>query len=131
LNRIALDQALAAHEIETQASVFAVSIDVSRLNIAGLAKLDGTITEQFSREDLEKLAIRAVVAEKHLLGVDHREDEFAALFYDLKESVRLQKTGPELAEQIGQSSLLKMIYASNALGAESLAAIAGTPEEVA
>jgi exonuclease SbcD len=132
LNRIALDQALAAHEIETQASVFAVSIDVSRLNIAGLAKIDGTITEQFSREDLEKLAIRAVVAEKHLLGVDHREDEFAALFYDLKESVRLQKTGPELAEQIGQSSLLKMIYASNALGAESLAAIAAaTPEEVA
>ena len=129
LKRIALDQALAAHEIETQTAVFAVAIDVSRLNVGGLPQIGGTISERFSREDLEKLAIRAVVAEKHLLGVDHQEDEFAALFYDLKESVRLQKSGPELAEQIGQSSLLRMI--SNASGAESRAVIAATPENVA
>ena len=113
LNRIALDQAMASNEIETQAGVFAVAIDVSGLNVGETPAGGGSMTEQFSREELEKAAIRAVVAEKHLWGLDHRDDEFASLFYQLKESVRLRKTGSELAEQIGRSPLLDLICASN------------------
>ena len=83
------------------------------------------MTEQFSREELEKAAIRAVVAEKYLWGLDQRDDEFASLFYQLKESVRLRKTGSELAEQIGRSPLLDLICASNLPVDENRTEIAG------
>ena len=131
LNRIALDQAMASNEIEKQAAVFAVSIDVSGINVGGSLASGESVTEQFSREELEKAAIRAVVAEKHLCGLDHRDDEFAALFYEIKESVRLRKTGSELAEQIGRSSLLELICASNLPADESRTTIAATPENPA
>ena len=55
---------------------FAVSIDVGRLNVGGLPECGGTITEQFSREELEKLAIRAVMAEKHLFGIEGSKNAF-------------------------------------------------------
>jgi DNA repair exonuclease SbcCD nuclease subunit len=113
LNRVALDQTMSSNEIETKAAVFAVAIDVSGLNVGRSLPSDESVTAQSSREELEKAAIRAVVAEKHLWGIDHRDDEFAALFYELKESVRLRKTGSELAEQVGRSSLLGPICASN------------------
>jgi len=131
LNRIALDQAMASNEIEKQAAVFAVSIDVSGINVGGSLASGESVTGQFSREELEKAAIRAVVAEKHLCGLDHRDDEFAALFYEIKESVRLRKTGSELAEQIGRSSLLELICASNLPADESRTTIAATPENPA
>ena len=128
LNRIALDHAMASNEIETQAAVFAVAIDVSDLNVAERQAACGSITEQFSREELEKAAIRAVVTEKHLWGLDHRDDEFASLFYELKESVRLRKTGSELAEQVGRSPLLELICASNLSAGENRAEIAAASE---
>ena len=112
----------------TQAAVFAVSIDVKGLNVEGSAGRNELVTEQCSREELEKAAIRAVVAEKHLWGLDHRDDEFAALFYELKESVRLRRTGSELAEQLFRSSLLELICASNLPAAESRTTIAATSE---
>jgi hypothetical protein len=86
-----------------------------------------SVTEQFSREELEKAAIRAVVAEKHLFGLDHRDDEFAALFYELKESVRLRRTGSEFAEQLFRSSLLELIYASKLPVNDSRTTIAENP----
>ena len=121
-----------SHDIgEKQAAVFAVSIDVSGINVGGSLATGELVTEQFSREELEKAAIRAVVAEKHLCGLDHRDDEFAALFYEIKESVRLRKTGSELAEQIGRSSLLELICASNLPADESRTTIAATSENPA
>jgi DNA repair protein SbcD/Mre11 len=131
LNRIALDQAIASNEIEKQAAVFAVSVDVSGINVGGSLARGEPVSEQFSREELEKAAIRAVVAEKHLFGLDHRDDEFAALFYELKESVRLQKTGSELAEQIARSSVLELICAANLSADESRKTIAATSENAA
>jgi exonuclease SbcD len=119
LNRIALDRSSAASEIETQSEVFAVSIDLAGLDVGGLFAGTGLAAKGFSREELEKAAIREVVAEKHLWGIDHREDEFSAFCYELKEAVRHGKSGTELAEQIGRSGLLELIVASNSATTES------------
>ena len=118
LSRIALDQAWAASEIETQAEVFAVSVDFGSLDVGGSFAETELATKGFSREDLEKAAIRDVVAAKHLWGIDHREDEFSAFCYELKEAVRQEKSGTELAEQIGRSPLVELIVKSNSATAE-------------
>ena len=115
LNRIDLDPALVAAVIETEAKVFAVSIDLTGINVGESL----TIPKSFSREELEKAAIRAVVNGKHLWGLDHREDEFSAFFYELKEAVRLERSGSDLAEQIGCSPLLELIVASRSATAVS------------
>lgn len=106
LNRIALDQAVASEEIREGAGVFAVSIDSSRLNIegGGFGGPDGAA--MVSREDLEKGAIRSVVDEQQLWGLCDRAQEFADLFFGLKESVRLGASRDALAEQVLQSPLL-------------------------
>jgi len=43
------------------------------------------------------------------VGLDGRQDEFAALFYELKEQVRAGRTGDELADAISQSALVSLI----------------------
>jgi DNA repair protein SbcD/Mre11 len=118
LSRIALDQAWAESEIETQAEVFAVSVDFGSLDVGGSFAETELATKGFSREDLEKAAIRDVMAAKHLWGIDHREDEFSAFCYELKEAVRQEKSGTELAELIGRSSLVELIVTSNSAKAE-------------
>ncbi len=129
LNRIALDQALVASEIQSQAGVFAVSIDLAGLNLGGLLTDSELATKVLSREELEKAAIREVVATKHLWGMDHREDDFSAFCHELKEAVRKGKSGVELAEQIGCSPLLDLIVTSNsAVAAESQIVLPGITE---
>jgi hypothetical protein len=44
--------------------------------------------------------------------LDGRQDEFAALFYELKEAVRGGKTGDDLADRINQSSLVSLVQKS-------------------
>ncbi|MBV9129251.1 MAG: metallophosphoesterase [Verrucomicrobia bacterium] len=112
LNRISLDQALAANEIESQAEVFAVSLNFAGLDVGGsFAGIDPAV-KGVSREELEKGAIRDVVASKYLWGIEQREDEFSAFCYELKQAVREGKSGSELAEQIGCSPLLDLIVRS-------------------
>ena len=94
-------------------------IDLAGLDVGGLFAGTGLAAKGFSREELEKAAIREVVAEKHLWGIDHREDEFSAFCYELKEAVRHGKSGTELAEQIGRSALLELIVAANSATTES------------
>ncbi len=113
LNRIVLDQVVAASEIEAQARVFAVSIDLSGLDVGGLFAGSELAAESFSRENLEKAAIREIMFSKHLWGLDHQEDEFSAFCYEIKEAVRQGKSGTELAEHIGRSPLLDLIVTSN------------------
>ena len=111
-----MDQASVASEIEIQARVLAVSIDLGGLDLGGLCAGEQA-AKGLSREELEKAAIREVVAEKHLWGMDHRADEFSAFCYQLKEAVRQERSGTELAEQIGRSPLLELIATSNSAGA--------------
>ncbi len=109
LNRIALDQSLVAGAIEKEAQVFAVSIDLSGLNIGGLfanGQADGKIV---TREELEKEAIHDAFQNRYSLGIENRDADLCALFYELKEAVRRSKPGIELAEMIEQSLLVDLV----------------------
>jgi DNA repair protein SbcD/Mre11 len=128
LNRLALDRESAANEIQAQTGVFAVSIDLNRLDLGGSVGGRDRTTKGLSREELEKIAIRNVVAIKHLWGLDHREDEFSAFCYELKESVRREKSGAELAEQIARSPLLELIVTANSPAAAETMAFQEVPE---
>ena len=66
--------------------------------------------EDFSREALEQAAIRNLVNEENLWGLDDRQEDFAALFYELKEAVRAGKAGEDLAERILQSPLVELVH---------------------
>jgi len=114
LDRIALVQSSASAEIEKAAKVRAVSLDTTGLNIESGA-VEGqavTLGEDLSREALEKTAIRNLVDPENLWGLDGRQDEFAALFYELKEAVRGGKTGDDLADRISQSPLVSLVQKS-------------------
>src|SRR5207249_10469805 len=111
LNRIELDQELMSGEIQKQGEVFAVSIDLTRVNVDELIGGADFVTDDFSREELEKAAISALVRERYLWGLDHRADEISAFFYELKEAVRLGRSASELAEKIAGSPLLEQIVA--------------------
>jgi len=113
LDRIALDQSSACIEIEKAARVRAVALDATGLNVEGLALETSSTTEQaLSREDLEKAAIRKLVEEENLWGLEGRQDEFAALLYDLKEAVRAGRTEEDLVERVFQSPLLGLVQKS-------------------
>lgn len=114
LDRIALVQSSASAEIEKAAKVRAVSLDTTGLNIESGA-IEGQVVaigEDLSREALEKTAIRNLVDPENLWGLDGRQDEFAALFYELKEAVRGGKTGDDLADRINQSPLVSLVQKS-------------------
>jgi len=49
------------------------------------------------------------VEEENLWGLEGHQQAFSALFYDLKEAVRMGKTGEDLAETIAQSPLLHLV----------------------
>jgi DNA repair protein SbcD/Mre11 len=118
LNRIALDQILAANEIETESEVFAVSIDLAGLDLRGAFGGTDSATKGFSREELEKAAIREIVAARRLWGIDDQEDEFSAFCYELKKAVREGKSGTELAEKIGRSPLLEQVAMTDSMMGE-------------
>lgn len=111
LDRIALDQVAACAEIQRAAGVCAVTMDTTGLNVTATTT-DGPATianESLSHEELEKTAIRNLVETENLWGLDGRQHEFAALFYELKEQVRAGRTGDELADVISQSPLVSLI----------------------
>ena len=109
LARIALDQALAAAEIEAAAGVTAVAMDCCGLNLEGAALPGLDPREAPTREHLERAAILQVVGSRNLFGVEGRDPEFAALFYDLKEAVRAGRDGAGLAELLARSPLVDRI----------------------
>ena len=109
LNRIALDQAAATAQIENEAAVFAVSIDLAGLGI-GVSPTERELADTgLTRQELEKIAIREVVRKRHLFGLDDREEELCALFYELKELVHRGALGIELAEAIERSPLVDFV----------------------
>lgn len=114
LDRIALDQTAASAEIEKAAKVRAVSLDTTGLNIES-GETEGQVVavgEDLSREALEKAAIRNLVEPENLWGLDGHQDEFAALFYEMKEAVRAGKTGDDIADRINQSPLVSLVQKS-------------------
>jgi DNA repair protein SbcD/Mre11 len=131
LNRIALDQTLAAQEIQSAAEVFAVAIDLAGLDVGGFLPGSELPARGLSREELEKNAIREVVASKRLLGIGDREDDFSAFCYELKEAVRKQKSGTELTEQIACSPLLDRVAAPDSTPGDGQSVLRDATEEAA
>lgn len=113
LNRIAVDQARLCEEIGAAAGVFAVALDLTRLNVGQEGALGSKAGEVFSREDLERRAIDSIVRAQDLGGFQGQEGRLAELFYELKEAVRLGRSPEEITEQIASSPLVEA-----ALGAE-------------
>jgi len=113
LDRIAIDQGIACAEIEEAANVSAVAFDTSGLNLESISvKGEVKPPEDVTREFLERASIRKLLDEENLWGLEGHEDDFAALFYDMKEAVRLGKSAEDLAERIGQSALVALIQKS-------------------
>jgi exonuclease SbcD len=130
LNRIALDPTSAAIEIQEQAEVFAAAVDLAGLDVGSSLTGSELAARGFSREELEKAAIRQVVSAKHLWGLDDREEDFSEFCYKLKEAVRKDKFGAELAEQIGSSPLLELIACAGSVTAENGTVFQSPSEEV-
>jgi hypothetical protein len=76
-----------------------------------LGATDGDAHE-LTREDLEKEAIGRLLKKENLFGLENSESEFAELFYEIKEAVRMSRRPAELAEQIGASALIDCIVTS-------------------
>lgn len=110
LNRVALDQAAAAEQIAAAAGVLAVAIDSTRLNVG----FDGAAAGQapaadLPRDELERRAIRDVIEQEALWGLDGKRDDVASLLYELKESVKARRSAEEIAETIAASPLVESI----------------------
>jgi exonuclease SbcD len=129
LNRIALDQNLAASQIGTDAGVFAVSLDTTHLNIGEGYSPTGPIdVAAIPRDELERQAIRDLINDVSLWGLDAERENIVGLFYDLKESVRLRRTSEEIAEQITTSPLVEAIRAAKAACAPAQPDMALSPQ---
>jgi len=114
LNRIALDTTIASTEIEKATGVCVVAIDTSRINLDESAVSANGMTGSFTREDLEKNAIRQLIEEEALWGIDGRQSDFAALFYELKEEVRKGRAEEDFAELILKSPLVDLVRMAQA-----------------
>jgi len=113
LNRISLDPGKASVEISQAANVFAVALDTSRLNFGQLAT--GIVSApgmELSREELEKQAIRNVAAEEPVCSTAGNPEQCAALFFELKEAVKIGRDPQALAELIANSPLVEALRAS-------------------
>ncbi len=109
LNRIALDIPVAAEEICEAGKVFAVSIEMSGLNVDSDISTIGDETEGVSRESLERNAIRGLVDGENLWGLDSEQKAFANLFFELKEAVQEKANADQLAEKLINSPLVGKI----------------------
>ncbi|GEM_PF-417287 len=112
LGRIALDLPMAAQNIERAAGVKAVSLDASAINLesAGLQIAGGQTP--LSREEIERMSIRALVDEENLWGLDGEQEAITNLFFQLKEGVRAKNSADELAELIAASPLVEKIQSA-------------------
>jgi len=112
LSRLALDHETLSRSIQQAANVAAVALDLAGLNLQGFGFSAAGSEEVVSRQDLELTALRSLVAEESLWGLDTEEETAVQLFYHLKEGVRLEQSTEELAEMIRTSPLVEKIYAA-------------------
>jgi hypothetical protein len=104
-----LDLPIAARNIERSSGVIAVELDATKINLEGSALGDGAIGGTLSREEIERASINRLVADEHLWGLDGEQENIASLLFELKESVRADRSPDELAELIQASSLIEKI----------------------
>jgi hypothetical protein len=112
LKRIELDPTVVSSQIEEQSGVRFVTIDSASLNLGNQPGATDGDARELTREDLEKEAIGRLLKKENLFGLENSESEFAELFYEIKEAVRVSRRPAELAEQIGASALIDCIVTS-------------------
>jgi hypothetical protein len=91
----------------------------------------GNLETTLSREEIERSAIRGLVEEERLLGLDGEREAVANLFFELKEGVRANKSVDELAELLNVSPLIETLRAAAAVPVETGAGGSADPDEVA
>jgi DNA repair protein SbcD/Mre11 len=112
LNRVELDQATVSREIREQTGVNFVAIDMGGINVGNHPGASPDEKFELTREDLEKEAIKRLLNEENLFGLENAEAEFATLLYEIKEAVRTNRQIVELVEQIGSNALVDRIVAN-------------------
>jgi DNA repair exonuclease SbcCD nuclease subunit len=126
--RLAFDLEAVARNIETAANVTAVALDLSATELEGLSSTGGNVETTFSREEIERSAIRGLVEEERLRGLDGEREIVANLFFELKEAVRANKSVEELAELVNVSPLIETMRAAAAVPVETVAGPANPGE---
>jgi len=129
--RLAFDLEAVARHIEQAANVTAVSLDLSATELEGLGLALGNVESNLSREEIERGAIRGLVEEERLWGLDAEREAVANLFFELKEGVRASKSVDELAELVNVSPLIETIRATAAAPAATEPGGAADPAELA
>lgn len=115
LNRIALDLMSVSRELRDTTGVYEVAIDPSTLNITtGTGGSEGGPDKRVSREDLEKSALKSLVDEEFLWGLEEYKPDFADLLFGLKESVLHRQSEDQLTERIFNSPLVSKVKQAKA-----------------
>jgi DNA repair protein SbcD/Mre11 len=109
LDRIALDLESLGTGIQAAAGVAVVCINPAGINLESPSSGSMEMLEGLSREDLERSALRQLVKDDPLWGLDGEQERAATLFYDLKEAVRYGRSANELTELICGSPLIEKI----------------------
>lgn len=109
LDRIALDRETLSSNIERGADVAAVSINPIGINLEACAHGASGDGETISREELERTALRQLVDQDHLWGLDGEQQAAASLFFELKEAIRQSRSTQELAEMIRANALVEKV----------------------
>lgn len=112
LGRIRLDTEALALYLEENLPVQAVEVNSSALLLAGSESASaGASPELASREVLELDAIKGLVNQSPLPGLEEHGDLLARLFYQFKEDVRNQASTQEIRERLGTSPLIEALLA--------------------
>jgi len=94
---------------------------------SGVCDVESTL----SREEVERGAIRGLVEEERLGGLDGEREAVARLFFELKEAVRANKSVDELAELVNVSPLIETFRTVAAVAMDTGAGRSADPGEVA
>lgn len=109
LGRIALDLRVAGQQLERAAGVTAVALDASGINLGETAPGAAPQQPELSREEIERGAIRTLMQDEHLWGLDGEQETIARLFFELKEGIRANRPVEHFVELIQLSPLIDKI----------------------
>jgi DNA repair exonuclease SbcCD nuclease subunit len=109
LNRIAVDLEELSRGVGLKASLCALSLDASGLNLANVVPTGEEESRVVTRVELEKQALRELVAEEELFGLNEDSETWVALLFGIKEGVRTGRSVEELAEMIRTSNLVEKV----------------------
>jgi hypothetical protein len=109
LDRIAFEAETVSRNIEQATGAAAVFINAAGLNLEAPGGLGGGEDLATTREELERAALRVLVAGDHFWGIEGEQEAAVSLFFDLKDAVQLGRSPAEMAETIRTSALVDRV----------------------